>query len=221
MKTIAILHTTPATVEPLKALAAEVLPGYKVLNFVDDSVLPQLALNGESVAEVEERLIAYAQIAEQVGASVILNACSSIGETVPYMRAAVDVPVVRIDEAMAEKAVSKGDCIGVVATLTTTLGPTQRLIQRKAAEAGKEIELEPVLAGEAYQKLMSGDQAGHDDQLVEVLTHLAETADVIVLAQASMARVLPRVSEEVRAKTLTSPRLAFEQVKSALQQVNE
>ena len=42
MHKLAIIHTTPATVEPLKALAAEIVPGVNVVNFVDDSILPQL-----------------------------------------------------------------------------------------------------------------------------------------------------------------------------------
>ena len=64
MTKLAIIHTTPATVEPMKALASELLPGRELVNFVDDSILPQLAQNGGNLAEVEERLIQYARFAE-------------------------------------------------------------------------------------------------------------------------------------------------------------
>ena len=77
---LAIIHTTPATIEPLKALASEMLPDYEVVNFVDDSILPQLARNGGDIREVEERWTSYARFAEQGGADVILSACSSVGE---------------------------------------------------------------------------------------------------------------------------------------------
>ncbi|HSL28540.1 MAG TPA: aspartate/glutamate racemase family protein [Anaerolineales bacterium] len=216
MTKLAILHTTSATVETMKSLAAEILPGREVINFVDDSILPQLGQNGGNLAEVEERLVHYARFAEQAGADVILEACSSVGEVVGRMQSAVSIPIVRIDEAMAEQAVQRGGRLGVAATLQTTLQPTTRLLQVKAQEAGKQVEITPLLIESAYQKLMSGDREGHDDLLVEKLQELARIVDVIVLAQASMARVLPRLPVSDQEKVLVSPRLAMERVKNVM-----
>jgi Asp/Glu/hydantoin racemase len=214
---LAIIHTTPVTVDTLKTLASEILPGAQVINFVDDSILPQLAENGGQVGAVQERLVAYARFAEQAGADIILEACSSVGELVADMRDAVSVPVVRIDDAMTEAAVQRGRRIGVAATLGTTLRPTLALLQTKAEQSGRDIELTPLLVSEAYQKLVAGDREGHDAVLSEALTRLAETVDVVVLAQASMARVLPRLPDALQAKFLTSPRLAIERVKEAIE----
>ena len=217
MRKIAIIHTTPATVGPLKALAEEFIPGCEVANFVDDSILPQLARNGGNLTEVEGRLVQYARFAEEVGAEAILSACSSVGELVNQARAAVSVPVIRIDEAMAEEAVRRGKIIGVAATLNTTLNPTTRLLQKMAGRAGVDVEIRPLLVEAAYQRLMAGDPEGHDAVLAEALTGLADEADVVVLAQASMARVLPRLPESQRGKFLSSPRLAMRRVQQALE----
>ena len=216
MPKLAIIHTTSATVDSMKALAAEMLPGSELVNFVDDSILPQLGRNGGDLAEVEERLIHYARFAEQVGADVILEACSSVGELVSKMQSAVSIPIVRIDDAMAEQAVQRGERLGVAATLPTTLQPTTRLLQAKAQAANKQVEITPLLIEGAYQKLMAGDREGHDNLLVENLQDLARTVDVVVLAQASMARVLPRLSAAEQEKILVSPRLAMERVKSVM-----
>lgn len=216
MSKLAIIHTTPATVESMKALAAEVLPGCDLVNFVDDSILPQLASNGGDLREVEERLIHYARFAEQVGADVILEACSSVGEVVTKMQAAVSIPIVRIDEAMAEEAVQRGNRLGVAATLKTTLAPTARLLQAKAAAAGRQVEITPLLIEGAYQKLMAGDREGHDTLLIEKLQDLARDMDVVVLAQASMARVLPGIPEAERSKFMSSPRLAMQRVEKEI-----
>jgi glutamate racemase len=217
MTRLAIIHTSPATLDPLKALAAELLPGVDVINFVDDSILPQLARNGGNVDEVADRLVHYARFAEQAGADVILNACSSVGEVVAAERAAVSVPVVRIDEPLAEAAVQRGPLIGVAATLATTLNPTLRLLQAKAGSAGQAVSLRPRLIDSAYARLMAGDKDGHDDLLVSALSDLARECDVVVLAQASMARVLPRLPEAERAKVLSSPRLGLQAVQQVLQ----
>jgi Asp/Glu/hydantoin racemase len=214
MTRLAIIHTTSATVDSMKALAAEMLPGIELVNFVDDSILPQLGRNGGNLAEVEERLVHYARFAEQVRADVILEACSSVGEVVAKMQSAVSIPIVRIDDAMAEEAIQRGRQLGVAATLATTLQPTTRLLKSKAEAAGKQVEVTPLLIEGAYQKLMAGDRDGHDNLLVEKLQELARNADVVVLAQASMARVLPRLAAADQDKILTSPRLAMERVKN-------
>lgn len=216
MTKLAIIHTTSATVDSMKTLAAELLPNLELVNFVDDSILPQLGRNGGNLAEVEERLVHYARFAEKVGADVILEACSSVGELVPKMQSAVSIPIVRIDEAMVEQAVQRGEHIGVAATLRTTLQPTTRLLHAKAKEVDKEVEITPLLIEGAYQKLMVGDREGHDNLLVEKLQGLARTVDVVVLAQASMARVLPRLSTADQEKILVSPRLAMERVKNVV-----
>lgn len=216
MTKLAIIHTTPATVEPMKSLAAEMLPGCEVVNFVDDSILPQLAQNGGNLAEVEERLVHYARFAEGVGADAILEACSSVGEVVVKMQAEVSIPIVRIDEAMAEEAVQRGSCVGVAATLPTTLQPTTRLLRLKAEAAGVQVEIRPLLVEGAYQKLMAGDREGHDNLLVEKLREVTRVTDVVVLAQASMARVLPRLSNDEQDKILVSPPRAMAQLRNIL-----
>lgn len=215
MAKLAVIHTTPLTVEPLQSLAAELVPGVGVVNFVDDSVLPQLA-EGGTVADVTPRLVQYARFAEEVGVDAILSACSSVGEAVPEMTRAVRVPVVRIDEAMAEMAVKRGRSVGVAATLPTTLHPTLRLLEAKARAAGCVLRLHPICVDEAYRRLLAGDQAGHDALLADALSALAADVDVVVLAQASMARTLSALPEHLQEKFLTSPRLGMARVRDVL-----
>jgi aspartate/glutamate racemase len=221
MTRLAIIHTTPATLEPLKALAAELLPDCDVINFMDDSILPQLGKNGGNLSEVEDRLIHYVQFAEQAKADVILSACSSVGEVVAKAQQFVSIPIIRIDEAMAVAAIQRASAapvpsIGVVATLATTLNPTLRLLQATAGAMGKEIKFSSRLVEAAYQRLMAGDKEGHDAALVEALSDLARSVEVVVLAQASMARVLPRLPKAEQGKILSSPCLGMEQVKRVL-----
>lgn len=211
--TLAVIHTTTVTVEPLKALARELMPDYDVVNFVDDSILPQLAQNDGLLTEVAPRIEHYARFAEQLGAECILVACSSIGEVVADLQMQARIPVIRIDEAMAEEAVRRGSRIGIAATLSTTLHPTQRLIQMKAVAADKTVELFPTLISGAFDRLAAGDAAGHDTLVLAALRELAAITDIVVLAQASMARVAVRLSDVEQGKILSSPRLGIERVR--------
>ena len=79
------------------------------------------------------------------------------------------VPVLRVDQPMADKAVGAGKKIGVIATLSTTLEPTADLIQRRAAIAGKQIELTSKLVEGAFEALMAGNGATHDAKVAAAL----------------------------------------------------
>lgn len=214
--TVYAIHTGMVLVEPLKPLFAELLPHGRLVNIVDDSLLADVRAAGELTPAVTRRLVGYGLLAASAGASAILNCCSSVGEAAGILASLVEIPVVRIDERMAEEAVRLGRKIAVVATLPTTLHPTQKLVQRKAAAAGKEVVTQPFLADGAFDSLMRGDSAGHDRQLLEVISDAAAANDVVVLAQGSMARLLPLLSSEVRTPVLASPRLALEALRDRL-----
>lgn len=98
------------------------------------------------------------------------------------------VPVLRVDQPMADIAVAAGKKIGVIATLSTTLEPTADLIQRRATLAGKQTELNSKLVAGAFEALMAGDGATHDAKVAAALKELSQQVDVIVLAQASQWR---------------------------------
>ena len=215
-KKLAIIHTTPVTIEPLKDLAARIIGDCEIMNLVDDSILPQLSQNGGNVLEIAGRWGNYAKTAEQLGADCILNACSSIGELVKYTQPKVATPIVRIDDAMAEFAVNSAERIGVAATLETTLRPTLELLKQKAKDRKKQIEFEPILVESAYQKLLANDKEGHDSDLSAALKKLAEKVEIVVLAQASMARVVSTFSPGEQCRFVTSPELGMEAVKQIL-----
>ena len=114
---------------------------------------------------------------------------------------------------MADQAVQTGKRIGVIATLSTTLQPTSDLVKRRAAKAGKTIELETVLCEGAFDALMSGDAATHDALVTKALRELSAKTDVIVLAQASMGRVADNLApEDKKVPILASPAIAIQHI---------
>ena len=147
---------------------------------------------------------------------IIFN-CSSLSPLLRFVRERADVPVFPVDEAMADRAVETGLHIGVLATLENTLGPTSGLIPGRADLLGKEVKVEPVLCEGAFDALSRGDGKAHDDIIVECLESLRRRADVVVLAQASMARALERLPEDTTGvPVLTSPRLGVERLRDIL-----
>src|SRR5207237_3929726 len=86
------------------------------------------------------RVVGHIASAEEAGADFILVTCSSIGPAVEAAAPLIGVPVLRVDQPMADRAVQMGARVGVIATLATTLEPTADLIRRPAARAGEPAE---------------------------------------------------------------------------------
>jgi len=216
-KTLGLVHTSATLVPVFADLVSKYLPNVKVFNIVDDSLIKNTIACGELTASTSKRVVNYAASAQEAGADYILFTCSSIGPAVETAATLTGVPVLRVDQPMADKAVATGKKIGVVATLSTTLNPTSGLVRRRALVAGKEIELKAVLCEGAFEALMSGDATTHDKKVGDALKQLANEVDVIVLAQASMARVVDTLTEaEKKVPILASPPIAMEYLKEIL-----
>lgn len=215
MKTVFAIHTTPALVEVLRKLFPEVLPDVRLVNVVDDSLLADMRTAGKLTPSVTRRIIGYGTLAESSGAHAILNCCSSVGEAADLLAQTVNIPVVKIDNRMAEEAVEKGSRIGVIATVATTLDPTERLILRKAKAQGKSVTIQRYLAGNAYDALMAGNSEEHDRLLMAEIQRAASENDVVVLAQGSMARLVPMLPQD-SVPVLSSPRSGVEALKEHL-----
>jgi Asp/Glu/hydantoin racemase len=118
---------------------------------------------------------------------------------------------------MADKAVQTGRRIGVIATLSTTLNPTTDLVKRRATVAQKEVQVIAKLCEGAFDALMSGDTAKHDAMVAKALKELSSEVEVIVLAQASMARVVDTLDEaDKKIPILASPGIAIAHIATLL-----
>lgn len=202
---IAAVHTVAPTIALIGALFKEMAPDVKVLNLLDDGVTGDAVAAGRIEPQVTRRMCNLFLNAETAGVKAILLCCSTVGETADVGRGLVNVPLLRIDEAMAEAAVAAGRRISVVASVSSTLGPTSRLIMRKAEAAGAQVEIKTALAEGALEVLQAGDAAKHDEMVTNTVRGVVETSDVVVLAQASLSRVLPLL-QDLPVPVLSSPR---------------
>ena len=216
-KTLGLVHTSATLVPVFAQLCKEKLPGVNIFNIADDSLVKGIIAAGSLTPTIARRVAGYLESAELAGADYIMVTCSSIGPAVEAGAKLIGVPVLRVDQPMADQAVATGKKIGVVATLRTTLEPTADLIQRRADKVGKKIELISKLCDGAFEALMSGDAATHDAKVAAALKELSQQVDVIVLAQASMARVVETLSAaDKRVPILASPGIAVDYLATVL-----
>lgn len=204
MKKAAVIHTTPVTIPALKKEILAACGQVEVINLLDDSMLPEINQSGKITPDVRYRLHTLMLLAQSAGADAVLCACSSIGGIFEEGRALLSVPALRIDEPMAERAAAYHK-VGVAATLQSTIGPTTELILSKAAALGREIAVDVKVIDNVGTLLAEGREARYDQIVGDELRKLAWNNDVVVLAQASMARAVAGFGEEERQRFLTSP----------------
>jgi aspartate/glutamate racemase len=214
---VAFVHTSPAAVGPLMQFYKEAAPELEVTNLLDDGLLRLLAAG--DAAKAEARLADMIAVAAKTyGAEAAMVTCSSVSlEAVERLDASAGLPVLKIDYPMARRAVRAGRLIGVAATFPPTLGPTGRLLAAAAGACGAEIEIVEDVTPEAYDALLAGDAERHDRLLLDALARLeAKGVAVVVLAQVSMARVLPAAEGRFRVPLLTSLHTSLEAIRAAL-----
>src|SRR5215470_5392655 len=161
-KRLGLLHTSATLVPIFEQLCKAKLPNVAVFNLVDDSLIKDCISHGNLRPQTARRVAQHVAAAEDAGADFILVTCSSIGPAVETAATLASVPVLRVDQPMADRAVASGVRVGVVATLRTTLEPTADLIRRRAAAAGKTVELKARLCEGAFDALIGGDPEKHD-----------------------------------------------------------
>jgi Asp/Glu/hydantoin racemase len=219
MPTIAAVYTAQAIVEPIRQLVAEILPGCRLINLIEDTLIQDVIQAGQVTPAIARRLLRYYLAAEDTGADLIFNTCSSIGDVARSARAFLKIPLVKIDDAMAAEAVAIGQRIGVLATLPTTLAPTVRLVEAEAEKAGRRVSVVEGLAKGAYEALVGKQPDRHDALVAEAAERVARQADVLVLAQGSMARMEAALSERTGKPVLSSPRRGVLALKAALEEL--
>ncbi|MFH8218224.1 arylsulfatase [Streptomyces sp. NPDC018057] len=215
---LALLHTSPVHVPVFEALRDADHPGLRLRHFVDEELLRRAREDGPDA--VADDVAAVLDRAAAEGAGALLCTCSTLGAVAERAAeagadgaAGVDgadgygrPPVVlRVDRPMAAAAVAAGPRVVVVAALESTLAPTTALLAEEAARAGRHVTVRPLYVSGAWALFEAGDTEGYVREIAAAADSVpAADADAVVLAQASMAAAVDRVTTAV--PVLAGPR---------------
>ena len=214
IKKITLISTSLNTGSLIYQLFVKAFPEIIIRNIVDDSLVKEAIAHGDALSpSVVKRVCDYVLSAEMSGADLAVITCSTISKIAKVAENMVNIPVMRIDEPMAEIAVKEGRRIKVLATISSTLTPSLELIRNKALEKGKEIDLDSSLCERARTSLDEGNPEAHDRILREEIEKFLKDFDFVILSQASMGRVLDTLEAEKRKRVLASPSLAVDHIR--------
>ena len=201
---VTLLHTAPVHIATFNRLLNDAAPHLRVEHVVNEELLADAQTVGANDPALISRVHHAMQAAASTGASIVVCTCSTIGGAAERTPTAGRFLAARIDRAMADRAVTLGPRILLVAALESTLGPTTSLIRESALAQKAETTITPLLVEGAWQHFMQGDKSAYVDTIVSAVRNAPRTADVIVLAQASMAPGTERLSD-LGVEVLASP----------------
>ncbi len=209
IKRVGFIHTVGFLVEDFRARLHGALPDVDCFHILNESLLQDL-LRGRPTAAVYRRVVEQIALAADAGAELIVMTCSSTSPAVDIARTIIATPILKIDDPMAARAVEAGRRIGLICTTTSTAEPSAALLHAHAAAQRREVAVETVILAEAYAALMKGDRRRHDAIVRQAATAAAATADVLVLAQASLAHLQDDLAAKLAIPVLASPPLLMQ-----------
>jgi hypothetical protein len=203
---LAFLHTARSHVATFDALVAEHDPALAARHDVDSSLLDDARDAGGVTDAIAARVARAMRALADAGANVVVCTCSTLGGAAERADLGPGRHALRIDRPMAEAAVAAGPRIAIVAALASTFAPSRALLEDVARQAGRRVALREVLCADAWPRFESGDSEGYLARVATAAREAAARADVVVLAQASMADAALRCAD-VAVPVLAGPRL--------------
>ena len=213
---IALIHAVATAIPPILRAFKEGWPEAAVSNLLDDDLVPAYTREGGLTPHITERICALALYAARTGADGILFTCSVFPQAEDLAKQLVRVPLLKPDEAMIAAALDVGTRIGVVATNPPAAPAAAAQLLAGAKARGAKIQVVESVADGAFAIGNAGDAATHDRMVVEAALRIADTVDVICLAQVSMALARTAVQAKVNVPVLTSPETAVARLRALL-----
>ena len=211
-KRIVFIDAIRVITDELDKVFSEIIPDLEITHIVDEGIL-KFDIGSK---QLNRRLCSLTILAEEIGADIILITCAHALAVVDMVQKLVDPPVTQITLPMIEAAVNIGETIGLVATEEPIIKPIVGLLERAGEQANKRITVKVGLCEEAFQARLSGNTAKSDELLLKTIKEIAKRVDVVVLAQVSSGRVVPKAKEQTDKPILSPAVIAAEKIKAML-----
>jgi Asp/Glu/hydantoin racemase len=212
---IALVHATHVAIEPIVSAFKRLWPEARTTNLLEDSLSSDLALEGKLTARMTERFVTLARYARGCGADAILFTCSAFGPAIEAARDAVDVPVLKPNEAMLDEALAAGTHIGLLATFAPSIPALRSELEDLARSHEVKLSIKACAIPTALAALHEGQPDEHDRLIAEAAAAM-EDCDALILGQFSMASAAEGIPEKRGRRVLTSPGSAVMRLKHVL-----
>lgn len=204
-----LLHTTQSHIERFTPLLKAAHKSSEIEQIVEEDLLRAAETSGGLTLEIKQRILSIFDNQIESGVEVILVTCSTLGGIAEEYPNYKGCKILRIDEALAELSIATADNLAIICAVETTLDPTEKLFLETAARLGKyETKVTMHLVPDAWDHFLNGDIHAYESSIAEYITAQCQSAEAIILAQASMSDVEKLLKDENR-PILSSPALGI------------
>lgn len=205
---LVFMHTSSAHIATFNGLRDQIVPGMRIGHIVREDLLCAVRKAGAVTVAVELKLEEALSEAAKAGAERIVCTCSTLGGVAESADVA-DANVMRIDRPMAREAAWIGGRVAVCAALPETLGPTLSLVEEEIEKTGRFSTVQARVFDGVWDDFRDGRLRDYHGGIAARLRDVAMTADVVVLAQASMAPAAD-LCGDIGVPILSSPVTGFQ-----------
>jgi Asp/Glu/hydantoin racemase len=179
-------------------------PEARISNLLDDSLFAWVKEAGGVVPEMYDVFRDLTRHMAGRGADGILFTCSAFRPVIDACIEEFDLPILKPNDAMIDKALEAGSRIAVMATVGPTIPSISVEIEEMAAARKQKVDLVPCFVDDAFDALARGDAATHDRLVAERARGIGN-CDAIVLAQFTLSRAVPAVQAVNKTPIYNSP----------------
>jgi hypothetical protein len=204
---LTLFHTTASNETLFRTLLAELGPEIPSRHIVAVDLLDRATAEGRVTPDIAADVKNRMRAALDEGARMLLCTCSTLGTCADEMN---DPRVLRIDRAMAQRAMKQGGRVLVAACVASTIEPTVKLLRESAATGQLETpRIETLLMADLWPHFQLGEPLVYWQRIAERLREQASAYDCVVLAQASMAGAADLLND-LQVPVLSSPRIGLQ-----------
>ncbi|MFE7224325.1 hypothetical protein ACFU7D_06045 [Nocardioides sp. NPDC057577] len=215
--TVALIHASQASLAPADAAFGDEFPEAKLWHLLDNRLVSDAEAAGGLTEELRARMSTLIQYAVDGGADAVQLSCSMYGPVAHDVAAHQPVTVLASDQAMFDHVVAlRPGRITVLASLGQAAADSAQRLGDWLAAAGVASEIEPVLVRGAAAAASAGDLDELTRLMAAEAVTAARSAEVIVLAQYSLAPALAGIAAVVDVPVLSAPHLAAGSLASRL-----
>lgn len=214
---IALIHATKVAIDPIEEAASKLWPEAETISILEEGLSVDRSKSAELSSDLLRRIIDLSRYAEAAQADGVLFTCSAFGSAIERANFEAGIPVMKPNEAMFDAAFAYGDRVAMIYTFPPAASGMEQEFQEAAQARGSKAQINSVFCEGALDAKQKGDDATHDRLIAETSAEI-EGADVILLAQFSMASAADEVRQHTKTPVLTSPEAAIAEIRRRIEE---
>ena len=213
---IALIHATRVAIDPVETAAKALWPEAETITILEEGLSEDRRKSVSLSPDLWNRIGALAGYAESIGSHGILFTCSAFGGAIEDAAGRAAVPVMKPNEAMFDAAFAHGERVAMIYTFPPAAAGMEEEFREAAKARGSAARIASIFCDDALEAKRAGDNETHDRLIAETAAGI-DDADVILLAQFSMAGAADAARARISVPVLTSPEAAIEKMRERIE----